>query len=262
MRRTATRSRSLPRTRGDGPSRGGDRRAGDSGQEPLHPRGGTPAPVPLRRFARCRSRSGERPHLEGDRRSQQSRDGCVGRTLARRSGQSRRERGRPHPLRGQSSWRHRQRRVSPARWPRTDRGARHRRSPVPTQQPHRQRAAAAHGLRRLRRARHRAPARDAGHRQRREPPDRGRRQSHHVRRPADRQPPRHRRTRAGLARVSVSRLSGALCPAVRAAAQSRRARAGVRALDASRTRTGWRWAGPPMAAPTCSPQTAARTTCR
>ncbi len=116
--------------------------------------------------------------------------------------------------------------VSPARWPRTDRGARHRRSPGPTEQRHRKRTSAAHGLRRLRGARHRAPARDAGHRQRREPSDGGRRQSHHVRRPTDRQPPRHRRARAGLARVSVSRLPGALCPAVRAAAEPGRARPG------------------------------------
>ena len=231
------------------------------GTASVHPRDGTPTPVLVRRFARCRARSGERPHIQGDRRSQQSGDGGVGRAFARRSGQSRRERGQPHRLRGESSWRHRQRRVSPARWPRTDRGARHRRPPGPTERRHRQRTSAAHGLRRLRRARHRAPARDAGHRQRREPPDGGRRQSHHVRRPADRQPPRHRRTRAGLARVSVSRLPGALRPAVRAAAEPGRARPGSRALDASRTRTGWRWAGPPMAAPMSSPQTAARTTC-
>ena len=61
----------------------------------------------------------------------------------------------------------------------------------PAQRRHRQCPSAAHGLRRIRCARHRAPAGDAGNRQRREPPDRGRRKPHHLRRPANWQPSRH-----------------------------------------------------------------------
>ena len=181
--------------------------------------------------------------------------------LARRSGQSRRERGRPHRLRGESSRRHRQRRISPARRPRTDRGARRRRPLSPRNN------GTANALRRHM---------DSG----------GFGALGIVLLPETlviANAENHLTEDGGNRITFVDRRTGSLRGTVELALGSPgfpcpdypvpyvppygpprnlAVRAPNRALDASPTRTGWRWAAPPMAAPMCSPQTAAPTTSR